>query len=43
VEVDLAGDDVGQSVRAIADDAGGGFVAGGFEAKDKHGVIVADF
>jgi hypothetical protein len=36
VEVDLGGDDAGEDVNAIADNGGGGFVAGGFDAEDEH-------
>ena len=35
-DVDLGGDDIRKDVRAVFDDGRGGFVAGGFEAKDFH-------
>ena len=37
VEVDLAGNDGGEGVGAMADDGGGGLVAGGFDAEDEAG------
>ncbi len=46
VEVDLAGDDGREGLRAFADDGGGGLVAGGFNAEDQavthtfHGTCV---
>ena len=36
VDVDLAGDDVGAHVPAVFDHGGGGFIAGGFDAENKH-------
>ena len=32
VEVDLGTDDIGEDLAAIADDGGGGFIAGGFDS-----------
>ena len=37
VEVDLAGDDGGESLGAVADDGSGGLVAGGLDAEDEAG------
>jgi len=37
MEGDLAGDDVGEGLGALADDGGGGLVAGGLDAEDEAG------